>query len=281
MTRGSKRPPRPASGFGIVGGVGTRRVLYVGVRARYTSRVKLGRFALRLAVLLAALASLVGCGGQPPPAASKPEQRGVGRGEADARAAAPEDAAAVPIRADDAVRGSRRAPVTLVVFSDFQSPFDARLVPTLERLREEYGSDKLRIVFKNDPLAFHPHARLAAEIGQGVLALGGQDAFWRYHDLAFRYHSALSPEAARSWAVAVGIDALALDDGLTRKRWAPKVASDLEVAHRLGVCGAPTAFINGVLISGAQPHDKLKQLIDAELANVRISRIVSARSAPS
>lgn len=93
------------------------------------------RFALRLVVLLAAVVSLVACGGQPSRAASKPEL--VGPGGVDAIAAASEDHAAVPIGADDAVRGSRLAPVTLVVFSDFQSPFDAHLVPTLERLRDE------------------------------------------------------------------------------------------------------------------------------------------------
>jgi protein-disulfide isomerase len=171
----------------------------------------------------------------------------------------------IPIASDDAVRGNRLAPVTIVVFSDFECPYCARLETTLDRLREEYGEEKLRIVFKNDPLRGHRHARLAAEVGQGVLALGGQSAFWRYHAMAFQRQSAMSPEAIRSWAVAAGIDERALEDGLQKKRWAQKIDSDLRLAKRLGVDGTPASYVNGVSLSGAQPFDRFKATIDAEL----------------
>src|SRR5262245_54317134 len=69
--------------------------------------------------------------------------------EADAR---------IPIMSDDAVRGDRRAYVTLVVFTDFQCPFCGRLEPTLARLVEEMGPNNLRIVHKDNPLPFHAHA---------------------------------------------------------------------------------------------------------------------------
>src|SRR4051812_14142697 len=94
--------------------------------------------------------------------------------------------AAVPVLPEDPIRGDKRALVTLVVFSDFQCPFCSRLaLGAMERIREEYADD-LRIVFKNQPLPFHDKARLAAEVGAGVMATRGSDAFWRFHDIVFR-----------------------------------------------------------------------------------------------
>jgi protein-disulfide isomerase len=192
-----------------------------------------------------------------------------GDASAPVAALAAEDDVPVPIGPDDAVRGSRLAYVTIVVFSDFQCSFCARLETTFDRLREEYGEDKLRIVFKNDPLSFHHHARLAAEVGQGVLALGGQAAFWRYHAMAFLKQSTMSPEAIRAWAMASGVDERALEEGLQKKRWAQKVAHDISLAKRLGVDGTPGSFINGVSVGGAQPYENFKAVIEAELEKAK------------
>ena len=229
-----------------------------------------------LAVIVTVLSLLAACGGRPMPAAPpKPEgQLEVGKGgaapKADApQAAASEDDATIPIASDDAVRGSRLAYVTIVVFSDFQCPFCSRLEATIERLREEYGEDKLRVVFKNNPLPFHQHARLAAEVGQGVLALAGQDAFWRYHAMVFRRQASMSEEALRAWAVSAGADARALEDGIAKKRWAQKVDHDVSLAKRLGASGTPMSYVNGVLISGAQPFEHFKEVVDAELEKAK------------
>ena len=63
----------------------------------------------------------------------------------------------VPVRADDPVRGPADAPVTIVVFSDFQCPFCGRVEPTLKQLEETYAG-KVRFVWKHQPLPFHPNA---------------------------------------------------------------------------------------------------------------------------
>ena len=49
------------------------------------------------------------------------------------------------------VRGSEKAPVTIVEFSDFQCPYCVRAQPTLKRVREAYG-EKVRFVFVDFPL---------------------------------------------------------------------------------------------------------------------------------
>ncbi len=230
---------------------------------------------LGLLVLAALVSVLVSCGGHSAPASPpKPDGQlvvgtGPGAQAAPAPAVAPEDDATIPIASDDAVRGSRLAYVTIVVFSDFQCPFCTRLETTIDRLREEYGDDKLRVVFKHNPLPFHQHARLAAEVGQGVLALAGQEAFWRYHAMAFRRQAVMSPEAIRAWGVAAGADARALEDGLKKEKWGQKVDYDMSVAKRIGATGTPMSYVNGVLLSGAQPFDRFKEVVDAELEKAK------------
>src|SRR3712207_4684828 len=58
--------------------------------------------------------------------------------------------AAVPVSSKDPVWGSRAAPVTLVLFSDFECPFCQRVEATMEQLKTKYGPDKIRIVWKNN-----------------------------------------------------------------------------------------------------------------------------------
>ena len=179
-----------------------------------------------------------------------------------------EDDAAIPIGTDDPVRGNRLAYVTIVVFSDFQCPFCGRLATTFERVAETYGDD-VRIVFKNEPLPFHPHARLASEVGQAVFATKGNDAFWRYHDMAFRRQQLIAQDTIRAWAIAAGADSREIEEGLAKKKWSAKIEHDEALAKRVGAVGTPASFVNGVSLSGAQPFDKFKEVIDAELVKAK------------
>ena len=66
-------------------------------------------------------------------------------------------------------------------FADYQCPFCARAEATLRDLRADYG-DKVRLVFKNEPLPFHQRAEPAAEAALEVRAEKGDAAFWTMHD---------------------------------------------------------------------------------------------------
>src|SRR6185503_13840945 len=94
-------------------------------------------------------------------------------------------AASIPVTGKDPQWGNADAPVTVVIFSDFQCPFCSRVGPTLKQIKDTYGPQKLRMVWKNQPLPFHQNARPAAVAAQTVFALGGNDAFWKFHDTAF------------------------------------------------------------------------------------------------
>src|SRR5215472_14615514 len=172
----------------------------------------------------------------------------------------------VPISSKDPYWGSRAAPVTIVQFSDFQCPFCSRIEPTIDQVKTAYGPDKVRIIWKNKPLSFHPNAKPAAEAAMGVFALKGNDGFWKFHDLAFKNQQALSRESYQQWAQQAGVtDMTAFKAGLDSHKWADRVEKDDAVSNQVGVSGTPAAFINGVMISGAQPFDKFKAVIDQEL----------------
>jgi protein-disulfide isomerase len=171
----------------------------------------------------------------------------------------------VPISSKDPMWGKRDAPVTIVQFSDFQCPFCSKVEPAIDQVKQTYGPDKVRIVWKNKPLSFHPNAKPAAEAAAGVFALKGNDAFWKFHDTAFKNQSALSRASYETWAQAAGVDMVQFKAGLDSHKWAAKVEKDDAVSTQVGVSGTPAALVNGVLVSGAQPFDKFKAVIDQEL----------------
>ena len=179
----------------------------------------------------------------------------------------------VPISSKDPMWGKRDAPVTIVEYSDFQCPYCSRVEPTLTQVRDTYGPDKVRIVWKNNPLPFHNNAKPAAEAAQGVFALTGSDGFWKWHDTAFKNQGALSEDSYVKWASDAGVkDSATYKTGLESHKWADKVEKDLNDGKSAGVQGTPSFFVNGVFINGAQPFDNFKKTIDQELdkANAKL-----------
>lgn len=174
----------------------------------------------------------------------------------------------VPVSSDDPMRGDRFAAVTIVVFSDFQCPFCKKYETTLDDVRARYGKD-VRIIWKNEPLPFHSNARPAAEAARGVFMLGGNDAFWQFHDKAFANQSTLDEAHYESWATLAGVDSKAIARGMTAHTWGTKIDDDDLLAKSLKATGTPTSFINGILVTGAQPLTTLQTTIDGELPKAR------------
>ena len=158
--------------------------------------------------------------------------------------------------------GPEDATVTVVEFSDFQCPFCARVMPTLKRVKETYG-DQVQIVWKNFPLtAIHPQAFGAAQAGQCAQEQG---MFWEYHDRLFANQQALEPDSLKTHAAAVGLDAAAFSACLDTAKYADLVQEQMGIGTSLGVSSTPTVFINGRLVSGAQPYAVFVTIIDEEL----------------
>jgi protein-disulfide isomerase len=187
--------------------------------------------------------------------------------------AAPARQAARPGRPDPSKRytldvddspafGPKDAKVTLVEFSDFQCPFCSRVTPTLDQIKETYG-DKVRVVFKHLPLSIHPKAPAAHAAAE---AAHRQGKFWEMHDQIFANQRAMSPEKYREFAQTMGLDVDLFDKDRESADLKKKVDADAQQAAKLGVTGTPAFFINGRYLSGAQPFEAFKRIIDEELA---------------
>jgi protein-disulfide isomerase len=235
----------------------------------------------RLALALSVLVVLTACASAPPPPPTTIEvQAGAGATPSAPPPPAPssapvaaeeasEDDASVPVSPADPTWGSRTASVTLVLFEDFQCPFCGRLAPTIRAVEDKYGPHDLRVVWKNNPLPFHPNARPAAEAAEALFMLRGSDAFWKFHDAAFANQAQLAPAQYEAWASAAGVDPGNFKRLVDAHAGAAKIDLDVELAKKVGALGTPTSFINGVLLSGAQPLDRFTALIDAEMAKAQ------------
>ncbi|WP_437626386.1 DsbA family protein [Sorangium sp. So ce1151] len=173
--------------------------------------------------------------------------------------------AAIPVSSKDPLWGARTAPVTMVVFSDFECPFCSRVETTINQLKEKYGPDKLRILWKNNPLPFHKNARPAALAAETVFRLGGSKAFWKFHELAFQNQKSLTPANFEAWAAEAGVDKAKFKAAYDRQEYMAKIDADMAVGKSSGVTGTPASIINGVFLSGAQPIDKFTSVIDEQL----------------
>jgi len=162
---------------------------------------------------------------------------------------------------DAAVRGPAKADVTIVEYSDFQCPFCARVVPTLNQIRETYG-ERVNLVYKHLPLRIHPEAPGAAAAAE---AAGLQGKFWEMHDKIFAGQRELSDAKYVEWARELGLDLERFEKDRKSEAVRARLAKDEEEANRFGVSGTPAFFINGRFLSGAQPIDAFKRVIDEEL----------------
>ena len=188
--------------------------------------------------------------------------------------AAPAPVAAPPAQDPNAVvkvdagnspaRGGTNAPVTIVMWSDFQCPFCSKVEPTVDTIREQYGQ-KVKFVWKNQPLPFHPNAMPAAK---AAMAAYRQNKFWEMHDLLFHDQNALSDATYEKYAQQLGLDVPRWKKDMESPEVAAAIQADMAAgsAPAVGANGTPTFFINGHKLVGAQPVDAFKQVIDAELA---------------
>ena len=170
---------------------------------------------------------------------------------------------AVTLAATDPSTGAASAPVTIVEFSDFQCPFCRQVAPTLKQVRDTYG-DKVRIVWKDFPLTqIHPQAFKA---GEAAHCAAEQGKFWEYHDTLFGSQQALQVTDLKKYAAELGLDSAKFDPCVDSSKYADRVREGVAQGSRLGVNSTPTMYVNGRLVSGAQPYDVIAAVIDEELS---------------
>ena len=164
--------------------------------------------------------------------------------------------------------GTAGAPVTLVVFSDFECPFCREEAKALrENLPKDFPND-VRVYYKEFPLtSIHPWSMKSAVAGRCVFRQN-PEAFWAYHDWIFDKQTEITPENVQGkileWAGTKGLDTLQMTSCMNSAATEPEVRKNMAEGLALGVDRTPTLFLNGRPLEGMQ-WDQLKARIDFEL----------------
>jgi protein-disulfide isomerase len=157
--------------------------------------------------------------------------------------------------------GPAAAPIEMIEFSDFQCPYCLAVRAALKQVLDTYAN-RIHFVYRNYPLDSHSNARSAAEAAQ---CANEQGKFWAYHDRLFADPGKLSPANLRQSAGDLGLDLARYDACIEARRYKSVIDEDIQAANAAGVSGTPAFFINGRMLSGAQPFDAFKRIIDDEL----------------
>lgn len=181
---------------------------------------------------------------------------------------------------NDPVLGDQKAPLTLIEFSDFQCPYCRKFwKETFFQIKKEYiDTGKVKFVYRDFPLSFHPAAQPSAAAGECAFEQG---KFWEMHDKIFEEQEKLgqgtvqfTSDDLKSWAKQAGLESAKFDGCLDSGEYGDEVNKDSLDGQAAGVSGTPTFFIgkssedgeiDGTKLVGAQPFSALKAAIDAQL----------------
>jgi protein-disulfide isomerase len=184
-----------------------------------------------------------------------------------------DEAVSIPIDGDP-VRGPSNARITLVEFSDFQCPFCAQAVVSLNSLMAKHPAD-IRLVFKQFPLDIHSQAALAAE---AALAAHAQGKFWAMHDKLYANFRVLSPEKILECGKDIDLDMVRFTMDLKSGKYKTVLEKELLQGERAGVLGTPTIYVNGKHYNGSMETAALEEIVQTELKSLSAKATLSPRS---
>jgi protein-disulfide isomerase len=173
----------------------------------------------------------------------------------------PYEAPKVQVAATGPAKGPADAPITIVEFSDYECPYCVKAEATVKEVLAAYPG-KIHLVYRDYPLPMHARAPKAAEAAH---CAGDQGKYWEMHDKLFASAEKLEVKDLKAHAREVGLDGGKFDQCLDSGVKAKEVESHKKAGEEAGVSGTPAFFINGRLLSGAQPLDAFKAVIDEEL----------------
>lgn len=122
---------------------------------------------------------------------------------------------------------------------------------------------KIRLAYRQNPLPFHPFASSAAKAS---LAAQDQGKFWEMYEALFANQKDLSDDGIRKIAQGVGLNMARFEKDWKSDKYDARIVEDINFAKNNQAGGTPAFFINGVLVSGAQPFENFKVVIDKLLS---------------
>jgi len=160
-----------------------------------------------------------------------------------------------PDASDDFSRGSEDAPVTMLLYCDFQSAECEIFNRVLDQLMQSRAQD-LRVIYRLFPVPMSAMTSLdKSEISaRAAIAAGKQDKFWEMRDLLHQRYGdwiQLSPAGFRAWIIGeaetAGLDEQRFTVDLESAETSALSSSAYESAVALGITSIPAVFMNGQL----------------------------------
>jgi protein-disulfide isomerase len=171
----------------------------------------------------------------------------------------------VPVPANAPAMGPANAPITIVAFTDYQCPYCHRAQNTMDQILAQYPG-KIRLVHRDFPLEGHAQAFPAA---RAAWCAGEQGKFWEYYKSLMSVSGDMAEADLQGRAEGLKLDSAAFKTCAASDRHDAAIRESADAGARLGVTGTPGYFINGRMLTGAQPIEQFQQVIDAELARGR------------
>jgi protein-disulfide isomerase len=164
--------------------------------------------------------------------------------------------------------GPADAPVSIVVFSDFQCPACRTLASHLKAVRAEFP--QVAVVHRHSPLSIHPFAVEAARASD---CAARQGRFEPFHDALFAEQESIGVTPWSRFARTAGLpDLPSFERCLASSDASGPLERDTVDARRLNVTGTPTYLVNGHQFVGAPPFDTLR---------ARVQRAARSAHAPA
>ena len=166
------------------------------------------------------------------------------------------EAVKIDIRPDDPMIGDKdEIMIKLVLFSDFQCPSCGKLAEGLEERINPDFDHLLRIIWKHLPWStdcnpyagrdMHPRACEAARAAEAARLQGGNEVFWKAHDLLFASRKKLSTLDYRKFAEELGLDSDRFLQDMDSDAVKDRITEDIEQARKLGLKATPSIFLGG------------------------------------
>lgn len=166
--------------------------------------------------------------------------------------------------------GPLDAPVVVREFADYQCPACGEFAPTAKQVRQEYvASGQVRFILFDMPLSdVHPNALVAA---QAARCAGEQGRYWEMHDALFENQAEWSPAPDplghfSNLAREVGVNGVELSQCVESGQTQAAVQQSYDFASAIGVRSTPTIVVGNVPLTGAQPYERVRSLIEEQLA---------------
>lgn len=162
---------------------------------------------------------------------------------------------------DDPYRGPKDAPIVIHEFSEFQCPFCKRVQESMDRIEKEYAGKVVRI-FRDFPLSFHKNAQGAAVAAN---CANEQNKFWELSGIFWENQRDLDGEKLEGYAKQAGLNMDKYKTCFDSGKYDEEIEKDVQAGQAAGVSGTPAFFINGIFLSGAQPYEKFRDIIEEDL----------------